>query len=113
MRIVLIGAVSAGLGAALADHLDLDHVHRPDEITRDAFVLEGWPRDLREAIALDAALSRRAADVDVVLWLRGSPSTPRSEAVLDHYRGRIVEFEGGADSVESALDGIREALLVG
>ena len=111
MRIVLFGAEATGLGAALAAHLHLDHIQRPEEIAADGFVLEGAPRDVDEARSLDASLRRRAADIDAVLWVRSRPLTPQTESVLDHYRGRVVELEPGADPLEAAIDGLREALL--
>ncbi|MEO8262481.1 MAG: hypothetical protein ABI566_07910 [Pseudolysinimonas sp.] len=106
MRIILIGAESTGLGAQLAAQLHLDHIHGPEQLAADGFVLEGWPRDLRDAQALDSALRSRAADVDAVVWLGGG-----SEAVIDHYRGRVVEVPPGDDLLGSALDGLREVLL--
>lgn len=110
MRIVLIGDAPAGLAQGLAARLHVEHLRDP-QLAGDAFVLEGRPRDLGEALALDEALRRRAADLDVVLWPVRAASTPDLEAVLVHYRGRVVEFDGGADAVDAALDALREALL--
>lgn len=111
MRIALIGAGSTGLGAALAAHLHLDHVQRPGEITTDGFVLDGAPRDLAEAHALDAILRTRAAEVEAVLWLRGDVKPP-TETVLDHYRGRVIELEPSDGLFDEALDRLRETLSV-
>lgn len=108
MRIVLIGAEQTGLGSELAERLHLPHLRGLDEIAGDGFVLDGAPRDLAEARALDAVLRLRASEVDAVLWARGGAAVP--EAVLDHYLGRVVELEP-ADLLESALRGLREALL--
>jgi adenylate kinase family enzyme len=105
MRIVVIG--TPGLGAALAERLHLEHIQRPEEVHADAFVLDGSPRDLAEARALDAMLRARAAEVDAVLLVRGGAV---DEAVLDHYLGRVIELEA-ADAFESALDHLREVLL--
>ena len=104
MRIIVIGV--EGLSAALASHLHLDHIQRVEEIAADGFVLDGAPRDLAEARSLDAVLRGRAAEVDAVLWLRGG-----DPAVLDHYRGRVIELDDTAETFEAALDGLREALL--
>ena len=109
MRIALIGAESTGLGAALAAHLHLDHIQRPEEITTDGFVLDGAPRDLAEARALDAMLRARAAEVEAVLWLRSDVVSP-ADTVLDHYRGRVIELEPNGQLFEEALDRLREAL---
>jgi len=105
MRIVVIGAESAGLGAQLAAHLHLPHLHGVAEVTGDAFVIDGAPRDAAEARALDAILRARAAEVDAVLVLGAAP-----EDVVGHYHGRVVELEA-ADAFDSALAGLREVLL--
>lgn len=106
MRIVLIGAESTGLGAALAEHLNLPHAQRPEELTFDAFVLDGAPRDVAEARALDAMLRSRAAEVDAVLVVDATGAEP----VLEHYLGRVIELDR-ADLLASSLDGLRETLL--
>lgn len=106
MRIVLIGERS-DLGAELAEHLHLDHVHSPEEITADDFVLDGAPRDIAEARELDALLRRRGAEVDAVLVLAAG-----DEDVIDHYLGRVIELNPD-ELFESALDGLREAILAG
>jgi len=111
MRIVLIGSESGVLGAALAEYLHLDHIRHPEEISADGFVLDGAPRDVAEARALDAVLRGRAADVSAVVWVTGRPPTPQVEAVLDHYRGRVVEVDPGEGAFDAALEGLRESLL--
>lgn len=103
MRIVVIG--DPGLGAALAEHLHLEHIQRPEEVHSDAFVLDGAPRSLDEARALDAMLRARASEVDAVLAVDGG-----DPAVLDHYLGRVIELDS-AGGLESALDRLREVLL--
>jgi adenylate kinase len=103
MRIVVLGA--PGLGTALADHLHLERIQRPDEVHADGFVLDGAPRDLEEARALDDLLRGRAARVDAVLVFGPAPSE-----VLDHYFGRVIELDA-ADALGSALDHLREVLL--
>jgi adenylate kinase family enzyme len=103
MRIVVLGAT--GLGTALAQHLHLEHIRRPEELHADGFVLDGAPRSLDEARALDAMLRGRAAEVDAVLVLGAA-----DPAVLGHYFGRVVELDAG-DPFESALAGLREVLL--
>ncbi|MEO8095190.1 MAG: hypothetical protein ABI632_09665 [Pseudolysinimonas sp.] len=111
MRIVLIGAESTGLGIVLAAHLHLDHIRRLEEIAADGFVLDGSPRDLAEARTLGAVLRSRGADVDAVVWLPGGVLSSHTEAVLQHYRGRVVELNAGGDVLEAALSGLREAML--
>ena len=111
MRIVLIGSEAPGLGAALAAHLRLDHIHRLDAASAAGFVLEGAPRDIEQARALDDRLRTRGAEVDAVLWVSGWILSPQLEAVLDHYRSRVVQLDAGAEPLEAALDGLREALL--
>ena len=103
MRIVVLGTF--GLGAALAEHLHLEHIQRVEEVQADGFVLDGAPRDLTEARALDAVLRARAAEVDAVLVL--GPTAPE---VLEHYLGRVIELDP-ADAFEAALAGLREVLL--
>ena len=112
MRIVLIGAESTGLGAALAAHLHVDHIRDVGAAAGDGFVLDGAPRALAEAELLDARLRARAADLDAVLWLPVGTPSAEADAVLDYYAGRIVQLEAGATPLEAALDGLREALLV-
>jgi hypothetical protein len=51
-------------------------------------------------------LRGRAAEVDAVLWLTGG-----DPAVLSHYRGRVIEVEASGLTLETALDGLREAVL--
>lgn len=112
MRIVLIGSESAGLGAALAAHLHVDHIRDVGAATGDGFVLDGAPRDVAEAMALDTSLRARAADLDAVLWLPIGTLSPQADAVLEYYAGRIVQLDAGGTPLEAALDGLREALLV-
>ena len=104
MRIVVLGTY--GLGAALATHLHLAHIQRVEEVSSDGFVLDGAPRDLAEARALDALLRGRAAEVDAVLVVG-----PAASEVLDHYLGRVLELDPDASTFEDALDGLREVLL--
>ena len=111
MRIVVIGAESTDLAAILAERLRLPLVRRIDRVDREEFVLDGAPRGLDEAKELDSRLRSWAAEVDAVLWLRGDPLSPQTEAVLDHYTGRIIELDTLEDVVASALAGLREALL--
>lgn len=106
MRIIVLAA--PGLGAALAQHLHLEHIQRPEEVHADAFVLDGAPHDLAGARALDAVLRSRAAEVDAVLVVRGGAAG--YEPVLDYYFGRVIELDP-ADAFESALAGLREVLL--
>ncbi|HWM33749.1 MAG TPA: hypothetical protein VNR36_05870 [Pseudolysinimonas sp.] len=103
MRIVVIGA--DGVGAALAEHLHLEHIRSVADVHADGFVLDGAPRDLAEAHALDVLLRARAAEVDAVLVL--GPAAPE---VLDHYFGRVIELDP-ADPFDAALAGLREVLL--
>ncbi|MGN6502162.1 MAG: hypothetical protein ACTHKX_04550 [Pseudolysinimonas sp.] len=103
MRIITLGA--PGLGPALAEHLSLPHIRRVEEVRTDDFVLDGAPRDLGEARALDAVLRGRAAEVDAVLVLGEAPG-----AVLEHYFGRVIELPAD-DALAAALDALREVLL--
>ncbi len=111
MRIVVFDAAPTGLGAALAAHLNVVHIRDVGDIAADGFVLEGAPRDVTAAHDLDMLLRRRAADITAVLWVRGGPLSPQKEAVLDYFRGRVVELDPAEDPFESALSGLREALL--
>ena len=104
MRIIVLGTY--GLGAALASHLHLPHIQRVEEVTSDGFVVDGAPRTLAEARALDAMLRSRAAEVDAVLV--AGPADPQ---VLDHYLGRVIELDPDAETFELALQGLREVLL--
>ncbi|HTL41966.1 MAG TPA: hypothetical protein VL294_10885 [Pseudolysinimonas sp.] len=103
MRIITWGA--PGLGVALAEQLSLPHIRRVEEVRTDDFVLDGAPRDLGEARALDAMLRGRAAEVDAVLVHGEAP-----EAVLEHYFGRVIELPA-EDALAAALDALREVLL--
>lgn len=111
MRIVLLGAVPTGLGAALAARLQVHHIQDVDDVAADGFVLEGAPHDVVEAQALNKVLRRRASDVIAVLWVLGGPVSQQTEAILDHFRGLVVEVEPGEDAFDSALGRLREALF--
>lgn len=123
-RIVLIGTSGAGLGEQLARAIRATHLAATESTglegvtaglaaSTDGFVLDGFPRSTGQAEQLDAFLDARAASVEVALWLRTDAApTPLDEALLRHYRGRVVEVaaEGALDELlERALDGIREA----
>lgn len=109
MRIVVLGAASPGLGEQLAEHLHLEHVLDPAEITSDTFLLNGAPRTRAEAVELDALLHRRGAEIDSVLWVGHRLPFPDAEIVLNHYAGRVVELDATEDGLRAALDGLREA----
>jgi adenylate kinase len=124
MRIVIVGAAEDGIqGRLLADRLDLPYFTA--EIATDiarvlansaGFVLDGFPRTVAEAATLDRILRSRAADLDVALHfaLRDAWLAPEEDALLEHYRGRVVELDatGAADEVhERVLDGLREAVV--
>jgi adenylate kinase len=127
MRIVLVGPAQAGTGTQgrlLAELLGVPYL--PAEIGADfegallghtaGFVLDGFPRTVAEASALDRFLRARAADLDVALHfqLPDAQLTPAEDALLEHYRGRVVELDadGAAEVVhERVLDGLREALV--
>ena len=104
MRIIVIGAPE--LVRSLAAHLHLEQVHRIVLNIPDRFVIDGTELRLTSVRALDLLLRTRAAEVDAVLWLRGG-----DPAVLEHYRGRVIDLNGAADTFEAALDGLREVLL--
>ena len=125
MRIVLAGATEDGTqGMLLADRLGLPYLTA--EIAGDlerglanhsgGFVLDGFPRTVAEAAVLDRILRARAADLDVAVHFarRDASPTPEEDALLAHYRGRVVELDasGAADEVhERVLDGLREAVV--
>jgi len=125
MRIVIVGAAEDGIqGRLLADRLGLPYLTA--EIATDiarvlanhsaGFVLDGFPRTVAEAATLDRILRSRAADLDVALHfaLRDARLAPEEDALLEHYRGRVVELDatGAADEVhERVLDGLREAVV--
>lgn len=109
MRIVVIGAPD--LSRALAEHLHLERVGELAEIASDGFVLDGTALTVPEARALDAVLRTRAAEVDAVLWVAGGDPAVLDHPLLDHYMGRVLELDAGAETFEQALDGLREVLL--
>jgi adenylate kinase family enzyme len=132
MRIMLVGrphADTAAQGRMLAERLGVPHLvvdaapgttaaFTERELAPHAagFVLEGFPRDLAEASALDDVLGRRAAEIEVALYLRsaGSAPTAAEEALLEHYRRQVVELrvEGAAEELhERVLAALREALV--
>jgi hypothetical protein len=133
MRIMLVGrphADTAAQGRMLAERLGAPHlvVDAAPGMTDAAFterelaphaggfVLEGFPRDLAEASALDDVLGRRAAEIEVALYLRpaGSAPTAAEDALLEHYRRQVVELdaEGGVEELhERVLAALREALV--
>lgn len=132
MRIMLVGrphAATAAQGRMLAERLGVPHLvvdaapgttaaFTERELAPHAagFVLEGFPRDLAEASALDEVLGRRAAEIEVALYLRsaGSAPTAAEEALLEHYRRQVVELrvEGAAEELhERVLAALREALV--
>lgn len=133
MRIMLVGrphAATAAQGRMLAERLGVPHLvvdaapgatdaaFTERELAPHAagFVLEGFPRDLAEASALDDVLGRRAAEIEVALYLRsaGSAPTAAEEALLEHYRRQVVELrvEGAVEELhERVLAALREALV--
>lgn len=133
MRIVLVGvahATRAAQGRLLAERLavpylaiDLSSPEARAAIRLDeelaphtaGFVLDGFPQSGAQASALDDVLRRRAADVDAVVLLHGDAALDAGrEAVLDHYRGRVVELEAAGEALEvheRVLAALREALV--
>jgi adenylate kinase len=119
----------------------------PDEITQrlvfpdlgDGFVLDGYPRSLEQAIALDEYLESRGGPLDAALELRvpdttlaarlslraqeqrRSDDTPDvflhrlasyhevADALREHYGDRLVQIDG-VGSEEEVLERILEAL---
>lgn len=113
MRIIVIGTESTVLAAMLAERLQLTYVRQLDRLAGDGFVLDGVPRDVDQARALDRLLRSWAIEIDAVLWLNEAPIPPETEAVLEHYLGRVIELDPRNEMLESALDGLRESLLRG
>ena len=128
MRIVIVGELrTTGAGAQarmLAERLGVPYltdqiaggVERALGAHTSGFVLDGFPRTPAEASALDAFLRSRAAELDVVLHRRlpDAVLTPADEALLAHYRGRVVELDaagGATEVIERALEALREALV--
>ncbi|MCS0499794.1 adenylate kinase family protein [Protaetiibacter mangrovi] len=127
-------------GELVPDHLVVGIVEQAVEPHLDGFVLDGFPRSIAQARMLDRFLRARAAELDVALHFevpdevladrmdaRGrADDVPEvaatriagfrqsEEALLEHYRGRVVELDavGAVDVVfDRILDGLREALL--
>ncbi len=127
MRIVLVGSAPEATevqGRMLAERLGVPYLTAPAgaDVERTlahhtaGFVLDGFPRTMAEASALDAFLRARAAELDVALHVEvpDAVCTSRVEALLEHYRGRVVELDprGTPEEVhERALAGLREALV--
>lgn len=134
MRIVLVGAARAARevqGRMLAERLGVPYLalaalppardltarlERELAAHLTGFVLDGFPADVAEASALDRFLGVRAADVEVALHVTESDAAPPAadDALLEHYRGRVVELDatGDPDEVhERVLAGLREALV--
>lgn len=125
MRIVLVGNpdIAAVQGRMLARLLGVPYLApRAAVVARElashtaGFVLDRFPMTPMDADALDAFLRSRGAELDVVLHLDSAryPAPAGSEALLDHYLGRIVEVDADGDVTlvhERALDGLREALV--
>ncbi len=127
-------------GELVPDHLVVGIVEQELEPHTSGFVLDGFPRSVAQARMLDRFLGIRGAELDVALHFdipdavlagrlvaRGrDDDTPaviatrldafraQEEALLAHYRGRVVEVDavGDVDDVfERVLWGLRESLL--
>lgn len=117
MRIVLIGGASADLAPSLARVLRVPELIGEEQAAgtvaaTDGFVLHGFPRTVAEAQALDRVLGARAASIETALWVRGAVVPADEDALLEHYRGRVVELDGQGtidELRERALDAVREA----
>jgi adenylate kinase len=85
-------------GQLVPDEITIPIVRDEIEAAKDGFVLDGYPRNLAQAEALDAMLAEIERPLDIVLLL---------ELDDDVARGRMLkraEIEGRADDTPEVID---------
>jgi adenylate kinase len=86
-------------GALVPDELMINLIRErlDDEDTREGFILDGFPRTMAQAEALDAMLSEIGRDLDVVFELQIG-----DDVAIDRLAKRAVE-EGRTDDTPEAI----------
>ncbi len=75
---------------ALVTEMLLERINQDD--TRPGFILDGYPRNLAQAKALDSALENKNRSIDIVFYLDAS-----EEVIIQRLSGRLVCSKCGAN----------------
>jgi adenylate kinase len=85
-------------GRLVPDEITIPIVRAEIENARDGFVLDGYPRNLAQAEALDAMLEEIERPLSIVLLLELDDAVARERML------RRAELEGRADDTPEAID---------
>lgn len=98
-------------GHWLPSRLVFQRILKPvlDKILNWGFVLDGFPREIKQAILLDKYLQKRNLSLDFVFWLKVRPEVIyERRRKIQKEKGRFYDEERGDETEEAIRARIRE-----